>query len=74
MTRWHLLEPTDASIFRTAPVLYRFPIKLAVPPARVWDSLASERSVADWGLGVQSLTWTSSRPFGIGTTREVVLP
>lgn len=74
MTRWHSLESVDATFFATAPVLYRYPVKLAVPPERVWQSLASDRSVADWGLGVRSLTWTSPRPFGVGTTREVVLP
>jgi len=74
MTRWHALEPVDASVFSSAPMLYRFPVRLAVPPARVWESIASDRSLADWGLGVKSLTWTSPRPFGVGTTREVVLP
>jgi hypothetical protein len=29
--------------------------------------------VAAWGAGVKSVRWTSSRPFGVGTTREVVL-
>jgi hypothetical protein len=74
MTRWHDLEPADAAYFSSAPLVYRFPIRLAVPPERVWASLASDRSLADWGLGLKSLTWTSPRPFGVGTTREVVLP
>ena len=73
MTRWHRLEPADAGIF-TSTYALRYPIRLGVPPARVWESLASDRSVADWGLGVRRLTWTSPRPFGVGTTREVVLP
>ena len=74
MSVWRALEPANASIFETAPLIYRYPVKLAVPPERVWESIASDRSLADWGLGVKSLTWTSSRPFGVGTTREVVLP
>jgi Polyketide cyclase / dehydrase and lipid transport len=71
---WHTLEPADASVFTEAPIVYRFPVRLPVPAERVWQSLASDRSMSDWGLGVKRLTWTSPRPFGIGTTREVVLP
>ena len=71
---WHTLEPADSSIFLEAPIVYRFPARLPVPPERVWESLASDRSMWDWGVGVKRLTWTSPRPFGVGTTREVVLP
>jgi hypothetical protein len=71
---WHALKAADASVFLEAPLIYRFPVRLAVPPDRVWESLASERSMWDWDLGVRRLTWTSPRPFGVGTTREVVLP
>jgi hypothetical protein len=71
---WHALQPADASIFTEAPIVYRFPVRLPVPPERVWESLTSERSLWDWDLGVRRLTWTSPRPFGVGTTREVVLP
>jgi Polyketide cyclase / dehydrase and lipid transport len=74
MTRWYSLEPADTAIFGRAAQVYRFPIRLPVPPARVWESLASDESLAAWGLGVRRLTWTSPRPFGVGTTREVVLP
>ena len=71
---WYPLQPADASFFDTAPVVERFPVRLAVPPARVWESLASDGSLADWPLGLRRLSWTSPRPFGVGTTREVVLP
>jgi hypothetical protein len=71
---WHTLEPADSAFFVEAPIVYRFPARLPVPPERVWESLASERSMWDWGVGVKRLTWTSPRPFGVGTTREVVLP
>ena len=71
---WHALKPADASAFLDAPIVYRFPVRLPVRPERVWQSLASDRSMWDWNLGVKRLTWTSPRPFGVGTTREVVLP
>jgi hypothetical protein len=70
---WHSLESVDESFFSTAPHVYRFPVELNVSPERVWESLVSDGSLADWGMGIK-LRWTSPRPFGVGTTREVVLP
>ena len=74
MTRWHPLEPADADFFTSAPEIHRFPIRLSVPPARVWESLQSDESLAAWGASVKSVTWTTQRPFDVGATREVVLP
>src|ERR1700712_5543562 len=71
---WYPLEPVESSIFTNAPHIYRYPVDLPVPAARVWESLQSDASVSAWGMGVKSLTWTSPRPFGVGTTREVALP
>jgi hypothetical protein len=71
---WHVLRAADDAFFTDAPIVHRFPVRLPVPPERVWESIASDRSMWDWGLGVKRLTWTSPRPFGVGTTREVVLP
>lgn len=71
---WHPLEAVDESFFDTAPHRYVYPIDLAVAPERVWQSLTSDESVAGWGFAVRSVRWTSPRPFGVGTTREVVLP
>ena len=74
MTRWHRLERPDYSTFTEATHVYRFPARFPAPPERVWESLSSDESVKAWGLGVKALRWTSPRPFGVGTTREVVLP
>jgi hypothetical protein len=40
----------------------------------VWDSLVSDESLAAWGPAIKDVTWTSPRPFGVGTTREVTTP
>ena len=71
---WHGLEPVDQSYFASAPYVYRFSYDLPVSVERVWASLTSENSVADWTPLLRRITWTSPRPFGVGTTREVVLP
>lgn len=71
---WHPLQSVDESFFHTAPHRYVFPIDLDVAPERVWHSLTSDKSIASWGISVKSVRWTTPRPFGVGTTREVVLP
>lgn len=71
--RWYTLEPADSSVFSEAPVRWEFSTHFAAPPARVWESLSSDESVAAWGRGVETVRWTSPRPFGVGTTREVTL-
>lgn len=72
MTRWYPLEPCDATYFDTAPHVYRYTRELPVPPARVWTSLTSPNSVADWTPLLKSIEWTSG--LGLGATRTVVLP
>ena len=72
MSHWYQMQPCDASYFDTAPHIYRFPMHLPVPPARVWESLTSPNSVADWTPLLKSVEWTSD--LGVGATRTVVLP
>jgi carbon monoxide dehydrogenase subunit G len=71
VTRWYPLAPTDADVFEKAPHVFTYQKRFAAPPAQVWEQLTSETSLAAWGPGVKKVTWTSPRPFGVGTTREV---
>jgi Polyketide cyclase / dehydrase and lipid transport len=73
MTRWHAVEPADEGVFTSAPHIFHYSKRFAAPPERVWESLASDESLADWSATVNSVNWLSPRPFGVGTTREVVL-
>jgi hypothetical protein len=73
MTRWYPLAPADADFLTSAPEIHRYVVKLPVPPARVWESLQSDRSIDDWGPGVHHVEWHAPRPFGVGTTRTVAL-
>jgi polyketide cyclase/dehydrase/lipid transport protein len=74
MTRWHPLEPADDEFFASAPHVFRFQKRFAATPEQVWASLTSDQSLAAWGPMVKKVTWTSPRPFGVGTTRDVVAP
>jgi hypothetical protein len=74
VARWYSLRSADETTFATAAHVYRYPIRLPVTTARVWEQISSEESLAAWDLGVRRLSWTSPRPYGVDTTREVVLP
>ena len=71
MTRWFALESADAGFLRSAPHVFRYEKHFAATPEQVWQSLQSDESLAAWGKTVGSVNWTSPRPFGVGTTREV---
>ncbi|HYO02762.1 MAG TPA: SRPBCC family protein [Mycobacterium sp.] len=73
MTRWYAVEPADEALFTSAPHVFRYTKTLAAPPEKVWESLASDESLAAWSATVSAVNWLSPRPFGVGTTREVVL-
>lgn len=71
MARWFALKPADVGFFTSAAHVFRYVKHFDATPAQVWESLQSDESLAAWGKTVGSLTWTSPRPFGVGTTREV---
>ena len=72
MARWYPLEPADADFLNTAPHVFRYEKRYAATPEQVWESLTSDESLAAWGPSIKKVTWTSPRPFGVGTTRDVV--
>ncbi|MDV3124055.1 SRPBCC family protein [Mycobacterium sp. 21AC1] len=67
------LEAADADFFSTAPHIFTYRKRFAATPERVWESLTSDESLAAWGASVKDVHWLSQRPFGVGTSREVVL-
>ena len=74
MARWHPLEPADDDFIASAPHVFRYQKRFAAPVEKVWESLISDESLAAWGPMIKDVTWTSPRPFGVGTTREVTAP
>lgn len=44
--------------------------EIARPAAAVWEGLAGDDAL-HWCRILQEVRWTSPRPFGVGTTREV---
>jgi Polyketide cyclase / dehydrase and lipid transport len=71
MTRWYPLEPADDDFIASAAHIFRYQKRFAAPPEKVWESLCSDASLTGWSSSLRDLVWTSPRPFGVGTTREV---
>ena len=69
MTRWYPLEPADDDFISSAPHVFRYRKRLGATPEEVWESIASDDSMAPWSPMITSITRTSPRPFGVGTKR-----
>jgi hypothetical protein len=69
---WFTPRPVqDARFFDEAPVRLVGQFAIARPAEAVWADLTGEDPLA-WCRIIDRITWTSPRPFGVGTTREVV--
>lgn len=55
----------------TAPLRATSVREIAAAPDRVFDALADAASWATWFPGLEAARWTSSAPYGVGSTREV---
>jgi hypothetical protein len=70
----HPLEPADDEFFTSTPHVVRYQKRFVARPEQVWASLTSDISIVAWGPAIKEVDWTSPRPFGVGTTGEVVAP
>jgi hypothetical protein len=67
---WFKCRPVDETFFSTAPMRLRAGFEIPRPAAAVWDELTGEHPL-HWCRILDDVRWTSERPFGVGTTREV---
>jgi Polyketide cyclase / dehydrase and lipid transport len=68
--RWFSCQPVEETFFETAPMRLRGKFEVPFPAATVWAELTSDDALS-WCRILQDVTWTSPRPFGVGTTRSV---
>jgi hypothetical protein len=71
--RWFKLTPCDEDFLESDPRRQVGVFEISQPAARVWEALTSDDALS-WCRALSSVTWTSPRPFGVGTTRTVRLP
>ncbi|MFH8370508.1 SRPBCC family protein [Streptomyces sp. NPDC018031] len=68
--RWYAIEEVDDSFFDKAPLRHARSVDIPFPVEETWAALTGDE-VSSWTKGMNKLTWTSPRPFGVGTTREI---
>lgn len=71
MAIWFDLEKvSDESIFDTAPIRFEYTMHLDASADEVWAGLVADKPLL-WCKALDG-QYTSARPFGVGTTREVI--
>jgi hypothetical protein len=65
---WFATQPIDETFFDRAPMRLSETFAIAKPAPEVWADLTSDDSLS-WCRILDRITWTSPRPFSVGTTR-----
>jgi Polyketide cyclase / dehydrase and lipid transport len=68
--RWYPIEEADDSFFTSAPLYRVRSVEVPYPAEQTWAALTGD-GASSWTKAMKKLTWTSPRPFGVGTTREI---
>jgi hypothetical protein len=67
------LRSVDASFFETAPWHYVTAVEVLASAAEVFRVFEDAGQWPRWFKGIRRVTWTSPKPYGVGTTRTVEL-
>ncbi len=71
--KWHQLSEADDAFIATAPLRYEHTVDIAADVEKVWARLSADDALVSWSRLITGTTWTSPRPFSVGTTRDVVV-
>lgn len=71
--RWHALLEAGDDFLRQAPFRYVNTVEARVPVESLWSALTADDTLVSWSPLVTGLRWTTGRPFGVDTTREITL-
>ena len=63
----------DASLFETAPWRFVTAVEVPASAAEVFHTFEDGAQWPRWFKGIRRVTWTSPKPYGVGTTRTVEL-
>jgi hypothetical protein len=67
---WFNCTPVDESFLEAAPLRLRGSFDVNQSAARTWDELCADDAL-HWCRILNDVRWTTPRPFGVGTEREV---
>jgi hypothetical protein len=63
------MEATDESFLADAHQRVVVDVTVPRPAAAVWAELTADNPMAPYCHAISNITWTTPRPFGVGTTR-----
>lgn len=66
------MAETDETFIRDSPRRVRAEVDINRSAASVWDELVGDEPMA-FCRGISEIRWTSTRPFGVGTTRTATV-
>jgi hypothetical protein len=66
-------EPVSDSFVDTAPARYVNSVRIDATPACIWKALEDASAWPRWATPIKNVEWTSPPPFGVGTTRTVMM-
>jgi len=64
-------KPLTLEDFDRLDESFRFETTLDATPERVFEVFEDPESWPIWARAIQTVTWTSPKPFAVGTTRDV---
>ncbi|WP_280397273.1 SRPBCC family protein [Nocardia carnea] len=67
------LEPADDTFLNTTGRRYTHIVDIPASRQQVWATLTADDALVSWSPVITAARWTSPRPFGVGTTRQVTL-
>ena len=67
------LREEDLSFVERAPVVVRAEVTVPASPEAVWPAFAEAAAWLEWFSGMKEARYTSARPYGVGSTRTVVV-
>jgi hypothetical protein len=63
----------DLSFLENAPEIIINIVEIAATPEQIFATFEDAQAWPKWFKGIQSVEWTSKKPYGVGTTRTVSL-
>ena len=72
-TPLHQLAPVGLDFLTDAPVRFDFVAPLPAPPDTVFAAISADPSTWTWFPGLADARYESAPPFGVGTSRSVVM-
>jgi len=71
MTTMHPCELVETNFIAIAPFRFSNSVDLAITPEQLFEVLADAEAWPRWAKVITKVTWTSPKPYGVGTTRTV---